>query len=315
MMQGHRCPKVASRDSARGDSADSRRRGSSFSGAAFLGPAGGQRGGDERHEQLVVSGDGVAVRSQSTPAGAWGGGTLHYILQRTVVLNKVEVRSGNRAERDAEIADDGNGFEENFGQEDGGAPIKIDAAGMHLLDKSAEEAEIVMRGSAKCSAAGSGMHVGNVRADGEMDRHGDAVFVSSHENAGISMFDFDDAAGEKLSGGFAVTDPNALGKFGKFVDVLAGFGGHAESPFADAGFDVFGSVAGQGDFKIVDHRRAVHGDSGDESAFHQIDQNGTEADFDDGPADPPEDGLALLGAALDSGESKTEIFGGEEVWK
>src|SRR5437879_10218740 len=65
-----------------------RRRGSSFSRMAFLGPTGRQRGRDQRQKQLVVAGDGVAVRCRSDVAAEGGGGTLHYILQRTIVLNK-----------------------------------------------------------------------------------------------------------------------------------------------------------------------------------------------------------------------------------
>jgi len=128
-------------------------------------------------------------------------------------------------------------------------------------------------------------------------------------------FDFDDAAREKLPGGFAVADSNAMRKFSEFVDVLAGFGGHAELAFTEACFDVFGGVAGQGDFEIVDERRSVHGDSGDEAAFHQIDQDGTEADFDDVAADAPEDGFALFARAVNGSEKMAEIFGGEDVGK
>src|SRR6267143_3290967 len=175
-------------------SAGCRQRGSSFSSAALLGPASGQRGGDERQEQLVVTGDGVAVRCRSAAAVGWRRGALHYILQRTVVLDKVEVGRGDGPERDAEIANDGNGFEKNFGQKDGRAPIEIDAAGMHLLDESAEEPEIQMRGRAESGAVGGAMHVRNVRADGEMDGHGDLMLVGSYEDAGIRVFDFDDPA-------------------------------------------------------------------------------------------------------------------------
>src|SRR5713226_6115854 len=218
MMQAHRSPKVASRDLARAASAGCRRRGSSCSSAAFLGPAGGQRGGNERQEQLVVAGDGVAVRSRSAAAVGGRGGTLHYILQRTVVLDKVEVRSSNRAERDAEIANDGNGFEKNFGQKNGGAPIEVDAAGMHLLNEGAEEAEIVMRGGAEGGAVGGAVHVRNVRADGEMNGDGDAVFVGGDEDAGIGVLGFDHAAREKLPAGFAVADADALRKLGDLVE-------------------------------------------------------------------------------------------------
>src|SRR5258708_12220448 len=114
-------------------SAGSRQRGSSFSSAAFLGPTSGQRGGHQRQEQLVVTGDGIAMRFRSAVAAGGGGGTLHYILQRTVVLNKVEVRRGNRAQRNAKIAHDGNGFQKNFRQENGRAPVEVNTPGIHLL--------------------------------------------------------------------------------------------------------------------------------------------------------------------------------------
>src|SRR5712692_1071944 len=315
MMQAHRSPMVASRDLARAASAGCRRTGSSCSSAPFLGPAGGQRGGHERQEQLVVAGDGVAVRFRSAAAVGGRGRTLHYILQRTVVLDKVEVGSGNGAERDPEIADDGNGFEKNFGQQDGGAPVEIDAVGMHLLHKRAEEAEIAMRGGAESGAVGDAVHVRNVRADGEMDGDGDAMLVSGDEDAGIRVLDIDDAAGKKLPSGFAVADADALGKFGEFVDVLAGFRGHAELAFADAGFDVFGSVAGEGDFEIVDERGAVHGDSGNEAAFHEVDENRAEPDFDDVASDAPKDGFAPFARAVDRGEELAKIFGGENIRK
>src|SRR5712692_12027473 len=87
-MQTHRCPQLARRDPAQAASAGCRRRGSSFSSAAFLGPAGGQGGGHERQEQLVVAGDGVAMRFRSAAATGGRGGTLHYIVQRPVVLDK-----------------------------------------------------------------------------------------------------------------------------------------------------------------------------------------------------------------------------------
>ncbi len=263
----------------------------------------------------MVAGDGIAVRFRSAPATGGCGGTLHYILQRTVVLDKVEVRGGDGTEWDAEIADDGNGFEKNFRQQDGGAPIEIDAAGVHLLNESAKETEVVMRGVAKRSAVGGGVHVRDVRTDGEMDRHGNAVFVRSNEDAGTCVFVIDAAAREELPGSFTVADVDAVRKFGEFVDVLAGFGGHAELAFTDAGFDVFGGVAGQRDFEIMDERRAVHGDAGNEAAFHQIDQDGAETDLDHVAADAPKDGLTLSSRAVDCAEEMAEIFRGKDVWE
>ena len=245
----------------------------------------------------------------------WRGGALHYILQRTVVLDKVEVRSSNRVERNAEIANHGDRFQKNLGQENGRAPIEINTAGMHLLHKRAEQAKIVVRGIAQRCAVGGGMHVRDVGADGQVNRHGDAALVRGDEDAGIGVFYFDNIAGEKLPGGFAITDSDAVRKLSDFIEMFSGFFGHAELAFAKAGLDVFGSVARERDFEIVDERRAVHGDSGNESAFHHINQNGTEADFDDVPADPPENSFALFARFVDGGKKVTKIFRREDVWK
>src|SRR5712691_4960859 len=281
----------------------------------FLRPTGGQRGGDERQKQLVVAGDGVAARFRSAAATLGGGGALHYILHRTVVLDKVKVRSGNGAEGDAEIADDRDGFEEDFGQENGGAPVEIHAARMHLLDERAEKAEVQMRGRAKSSAVSGAMHVRNVGSDGDVDGHRNTVVVGRDEDAGIRMLDWNDAAREELAGGFAVADSSAIRKFGNFVDVLAGFLSHAELAFAEAGFDVFGSVAGKRDFEIVNERGAIHGNPRNEAAFHQIDQDRAEADFDDVAADAPENRFALLARDVDGAEEMAEIFSGENIGK
>src|SRR5713226_4979409 len=172
--------------------ADCRLRGSSFSIAAFLWPAGSQRGGNERQEQLVVAGNGVAVRCGSAAAAGGGRGPLHYILHGTVVLDKVEIRSSNGAQRDANVADHGNRFQKNLRQKNGGAPIEIDATWMHLLHQRAEQTEIVVRGIAEGRTISGGMHVRNVCADGEMDGHRNAVFVRGYEDAEIAVFDFDD---------------------------------------------------------------------------------------------------------------------------
>ena len=65
---------------------------------------------------------------------------------------------------------------------------------MHLLNERAEQTEVAIRGIAKCSAVRGGMHVRDVRADGEMNGHGNPVFVRGYEDAGIRVFHFDDAA-------------------------------------------------------------------------------------------------------------------------
>src|SRR5204863_6087427 len=86
------------------------------------------------------------------------------------------------------------------------------------------------------------------------------------------------------------------------VEIFSRFFGHAKLALAKSGFHIFGSVAGQRDFKIVNKRSAVHSDAGDETTFHQIDQNGTEADLDDMAADPPENSFTLLARNVNRNE-------------
>src|SRR5258708_23364815 len=86
-------------------------------------PAAGQSSGYQRKEQFVMASDGIAPRPLSFAAMRGSGGTLNYILQRTVVLNKVEVGGGDGAKRNAEIAHYGDGFQKNLGEQNGGAPV------------------------------------------------------------------------------------------------------------------------------------------------------------------------------------------------
>ena len=80
-----------------------------------------------------MAGDSVAARLLSFAATRGSCGTPYYILQRAVVLNKVEVGRGDGAKRKAEIAHNGYGFQENLWEQNRGAPIEIDAPGVHLL--------------------------------------------------------------------------------------------------------------------------------------------------------------------------------------
>ncbi len=184
---------------------------------------------------------------------------------------------------------------------------------MHLPDKGAEKTEIVVRGRAEGRAVHGRMHVRDVGADGQGNRDRDARFVSGDENAESSKLCVENAAREELAGRFAVAHADAIGELGDFVEILAGFLGHAEPASAEPGFDIFRSVAGESDFEIVNERGAVHGDRGDEAAFDEIDQDRAETYFDDVAADAPEDRCALPAGAMDGGEKTAKIFRGEDV--
>ena len=71
----------------------------------------------------MMASDGVAARLLSLAAAIRSCGAPYYILQRAVVLNKVEVRGSNWAKRKAEVAHYGDSFQKNLGQENGGAPV------------------------------------------------------------------------------------------------------------------------------------------------------------------------------------------------
>ena len=253
-----------------------------------------ESGGEERKQQLMMTGHGKPSGDFTFLGVRCGGGAFENIHRGAVMLNKIEICRCDGMQKRPEIPHDGNSFEENFRKQDRGTPIEIDTARMHLLDESTEQPEIVEGSSTESGAVGRRMHVRNVRANREMHSDRDTALVSRDENAEIGMPGFHDTAGEILSGGFAVTDANAVSEFGDLVDAPACFRGHAELAFAEAGLDIFGGATGHSDFEIVDERGAVHGDGGNETFVHQVNQNRSEADLDDVTADAPEDGAFAL---------------------
>src|SRR5208283_690775 len=103
-----------------------------------------------------------------------------------------------------------------------------------------------------------------------MNGDGNPALVGFDQNAGLWVLGRKDAAGQVLTGSLAIADADAVGQLGDFVDVLAGFFGHAEVTFTEGGFNVLRSISCQGDFEIMDHGGAVHGDAGNKSAAHEV---------------------------------------------
>ena len=167
-----------------------------------------------------------------------------------------------------------------------------------------------MRGGAESGAVRGAVHVRNIRADGEMHGDGDAEFVGGSQDAGACVGYIDHGVVEKLSGGLAVAKPCPHCHFRDLVQIFARFRGHAECTGSQTGFDIFGSVANQRDFEIVDEGGAVHGERGDEAAAHEVDEDGTEANLDDVAADAPENGFALLAGLVNGGEEIAEVGSG-----
>src|SRR6266478_6018915 len=127
-----------------------------------------------------------------------------------------------------------------------------------------------MGGGAEGGSVGGAVHVGNVCADSEMNGDGDAEFVGGGQDAGVCVGHIDHGVVEKLAGGFAVAEAGAHGDFCDLVQILTGFRGHAECAGTETGFDVFGSVADEGDFKVVDEGGAVHGEGGKEFVERRV---------------------------------------------
>ena len=123
------------------------------------------------------------------------------------------------------------------------------------------------------------------------------------------------SAGEKFADGFAVTDAGTRRVSGNLIELLAGFTCHAKFAGADAGIDILRSVPGDGNLKIVDQGRAIHGDSGDKTSLHQIDQNGAQADFDDVAADAPQNRFFAGARAMHRSQQLPQIFRRQKMWK
>src|SRR6202035_2621810 len=135
---------------------------------------------------------------------------------------------GNVPEVDAQIARDGHGLEENFRQDYRGAPIEISATAIHLRNQRAKKTKVLVGGCAERRAVGHGMHVRDVRTNGQM--HGDryALLVGLQQYTGSRIFGFYFSGGEEFSSGFAVADSAEAGGDGNLIEEEAGFRGHAK---------------------------------------------------------------------------------------
>jgi hypothetical protein len=65
----------------------------------------------------------------------------------------------------------------------------------------------------------------------------------------------------------------------------------------------------------VHQRSAVHSERGNEAAPHEIDEQRSQANLDDVPADAPQDGSTLLARLLDRREEVAQILRGKNVRK
>jgi len=239
------------------------------------------------------------------------GGTEQDILRGAVVLDEIEVGGGEILQGMAEAADDGKCLEKNFGKNDGGTEIEVNAAAVEPAHGRAEEAEVVVAGGAEGGAVGGGMHLKDVGADAEMDSEGDAAAISGGQERNIEVTSADARVEEKFSCRFAEPDATAMSGDGGFVEIEPGFAGEAEAAAGELGLDVFRGAAGEADFEIVDEGSAGGGDAGDVAAAHQINEDGGEAGLDDVAAQSPEDGLAAAPGAAEGFDQAAEFKPGQ----
>src|SRR5712692_5470981 len=71
----------------------------------------------------------------------------------------------------------------------------------------------------------------------------------------------------------------------------AGLLSHAETPIAEAGRDIFGGFAHEGELEVMDDSGAVHDDSSYDAPLHEIDDQRAESDLDRMRAHAQENGF------------------------
>ena len=119
------------------------------------------------------------VRAMPAPPGR-----SSTLSRPAVLLLEVEVGGGHAVEREAQVAGDGDGLEEDLGHDDGAAQVEPDPA-FEAGDQAAEDAEVVQGGPAHRGAVEPGGHVHDVGADGHVDRRRHARPPGGDQQAGV----------------------------------------------------------------------------------------------------------------------------------
>src|SRR6185369_5845896 len=89
------------------------------------------------------------------------------------------------------------------------------------------------------------------------------------------------------------------------------FGG-PKAPVGQYGFNVLTGLSRDGDFKIMNSRRAVHRERSGKAAPHQVGQHGGEAAFDDMAANSPDDRFPRRARPVESLNREAERIAGED---
>src|SRR5580704_4388073 len=133
------------------------------------------------------------------------------------------------------------------------------------------------------------MSVRRIGSDGDVDSDGCRMAVGLAQKAGgaISRIgDFVEMQAQRF--------PESSVTFERAIHFAASFFGGAEAAIGQNGFDVLASLAGDGDFEVVNGGSAVQSESGRVAAGHEIDKNRREAALDDVTAEAPHDRLFAI---------------------
>ena len=134
------------------------------------------------------------------------------------------------------------------------------------------------------------MSMRSVRAHGDVYRYRHFGLIRRPQQAvrrELGLREFFQRAAQRFAHAELVAVPTG----DRDIHLAPGLFRRAKPAVREHRFHVFTGLAGDGDFEIVDGRRAVHREGGGKAAAHQVGQQGGEAALDDVPAHPPDDGL------------------------
>ena len=148
------------------------------------------------------------------------------------------------------------------------------------------------------------MVVNDVRTDGLVNSNRNSLPVGAREQAEFAKLRAA-VPHQKAADCFADAQSFFVALRNRLVDVLPSLLGHAKLTPTEHCGHVLRSRAHQGNLKIVNQRRTVHGYGGKKSSLHQVAEHQTQPALDDVASQSPDDGLALLARPPQGGYSCT----------
>jgi len=238
------------------------------------------------------------------PPAAAGGRSLQDVDRGPVVPDEIQVHRREVIQPMAQIAGQSDGLQEHLRQNHGGAGVDVYPA-LQPGHLSGQNAEIQERRRSGAGGVEPRMHVNDVRADRDVNRHRDVQAGSGRQNAVRSAGEARtqdvgaDRAAQALDLGGRCRD--------RPVEDRSGFGGHAEGAVVEGRADLFRGPAGHGHLQIVDDSGPVQGDSADDPALHQVDHDRAEARLDNVGAHAQDHRASSAVRGHDRGDDRPEV--------